>query len=160
MKHVISSFLPIVCIALLSITGVEAQQQSDIESVRAANEAFYEFVSKEDMAQFETLWVHEPYARAIHPVSQQVEKGWKTVQSTFQDIFNRYDNLHSAMPNPQIRIGEKMAWVTGEEEFRATAVSSGEELSATLLGTNVFEKVGERWLLVHHHVSVAATPEN
>jgi len=50
--------------------------------------------------------------------------------------------------------------VTGEEEFRAVRASSGEEISVTLLGTNVFEKMDGQWLLVHHHVSVAAKPQN
>lgn len=110
-------------------------------------------------AGIDALWVHESRVRAIHPLSRQVEKGWETVRSTFQDIVDRYDDLHSAMPAPQIRPSEQMAWVTGEEEFRATIASSGEKISATLLGTSVFEKVGNRWLMVHHHVSVAAAPD-
>lgn len=157
------SFLPITFVSLLVASGTEARQQGDtdgdMEDLRVANEAFYDSISGEDMARIDALWSHEPHVRAIHPVSLQVEKGWETVRSTFQDIVDRYDDIHSAMPVPQIRLGEKVAWVTGEEEFRATSVSSGQEISVTLLGTNVFEKVEDRWLMVHHHVSVAATPD-
>ena len=160
MKIALGSFLSIVCILVLGITSLEAQQQSDIEMVRAANKAFYKFISGENVAQFDKLWAHEPYVRAIHPVSPQVEKGWETVRAGFMAIFERYDNIHSAMPEPQIRVGDNVAWVTGEEEFRAVRASSGEEISVTLLGTNVFEKMDGQWLLVHHHVSVAAKPQN
>ena len=158
MNKVIDSFLLASSILLLSTTGIQAQQQDGMESVKAANQAFYELISKEDMAGFETLWAHAPYVRAIHPVSQQVEKGWETVRATFQDIFDRYDNISVTMPEPQVRVGDKIAWVTGEELMSANDHSSGEAFSVTLLGTNVFEKAGDRWLMVHHHVSVAATP--
>ena len=61
------------------------------------------------------------------------------------------------MPEPHLRVGDDVAWVTGEELFRARR-SSGEAVEAALLATSVFEKSGDMWLMVHHHVSVAAPP--
>jgi hypothetical protein len=33
-----------------------------------------------------------------------------------------------------------------------------EEASETLLGSSVFEKLGDQWLMVHHHVSGLPPP--
>lgn len=159
MKSAIHSFWLSIGILLLGTSSIQAQDQEDEAQVAAANQAFYESISQEDMTWFETLWAHEPYVRAVHPVSLEVEKGWETVRGTFQNVFDWYDNIDVSMPEPQIRLGDRIAWVTGEEAMSAQHHDSGEAFSVTLLGTNVFEKVGERWLMVHHHVSKAATPE-
>jgi ketosteroid isomerase-like protein len=105
----------------------------------------------------EAVWAHEPYVRTIHPTNRHVDAGWQAVRLGWQKLFGAFTEIEVRMPEPHLRVGDELAWVTGEETFRARR-SSGEEVAATLLATSVFEKSGDRWLMVHHHVSVAAPP--
>jgi ketosteroid isomerase-like protein len=144
-------------VAPLGGRNVGAQQGADVPAVTAANRAFYEAVSARDLTRMDALWAHEPYVRAIHPTSQHVHVGWEAVRASWQDLFTAFPEIAGAMPDPQVRVGDKIAWVTGEERFRGRR-NSGEEVSVTLLGTSVFESSGDGWLMVHHHVSVPLRP--
>ena len=137
---------------------VAAQQGADVEEVKAANQAFYDAASARDLAQMDAVWAHEPYVRVIHPTNKRVDAGWEAVRASWQNLFEHYAEISVAMPEPHVRVGDKVAWVTGEEQFRGRR-SSGEEIAATLLGTSVFEQSGEEWLMVHHHVSVPPQPQ-
>jgi ketosteroid isomerase-like protein len=57
----------------------------------------------------------------------------------------------------QLEVGGDLAWVLCTENILSQA---GESLSVTaILATNVFERRGAGWLLVHHHAShVLAAP--
>src|SRR3954447_26570454 len=54
-------------LALFGAHGVRAQQQSDEQQVKAANQAFYEAISAHDLERMDAVWAHEPYVRTIHP---------------------------------------------------------------------------------------------
>ena len=70
---------------------------------------------------------------------------------SWQNLFEGFIEISASMPEPDVRVGDKIAWVTAEEQFLGRR-SSGEEVSATLLGTSVFRARVGRWLMVHHHV--------
>jgi ketosteroid isomerase-like protein len=59
------------------------------------------------------------------------------------------------MPDPVIKIHGTIARVAGLERVRGKT-KSGESFAFTALGTNLYEKHGDRWLIVHHHASKAA----
>ena len=145
-------------LALFGAHGVRAQQQSDEQQVKAANQAFYEAIVAQDLEQMDAVWAHEPYVRTIHPGNMHADAGWEAVRVGWQKLFERFSQIEAGMPEPHLRVGDDVAWVTGEEPFRARR-SSGEVVEATLLATSVFEKSGDRWLMVHHHVSVAPPPK-
>jgi ketosteroid isomerase-like protein len=156
-SHAAEILLLAVAIAALGGRDARAQQEADIEAVEAANRAFYEAASARDLMRMDAVWAHEPYVRAIHPTSQRVEAGWEAVRASWQRLFADFAEISVAMPEPHVRVGEGVAWVAGEERFRGHR-STGEEVSATLLGTSVFESTGGGWLMVHHHVSVPPRP--
>ena len=137
--------------------GVRAQQGADEQAIQATNRAFYEAISAEDLAQLGAVWAHAPYVRAIHPPSMHPDAGWEAVRAGFEKLFASWSEIAAAMPEPDLRLGTDVAWVTGEEQFQARR-PSGEQVSVTLLGTSVFEKVDGAWLMVHYHVSVPPRP--
>jgi ketosteroid isomerase-like protein len=144
-------------LAAFGVHGGRAQPPSDEQAIKAANQAFYAAASARDLAQMEAVWAHEPYVRAIHPTNMHVDAGWEAVRLGWQKLFGSFTEIEVSMPEPDLRVGDDLAWVTGAEAFRARR-SSGEAVVATLLATSVFERSGDRWLMVHHHVSVAARP--
>jgi ketosteroid isomerase-like protein len=158
MDHRTGTLVFAIGLAAFDVHGGRAQPPSDEQAVKAANQAFYTAASARDLVQMEAVWAHEPYVRAIHPMNMHVDAGWEAVRLGWQKLFGAFTEIEVSMPEPSLRVGDEIAWVTGEEPFRARR-SSGEEVSATLLATSVFEKSGDRWLMVHHHVSVAASPK-
>jgi ketosteroid isomerase-like protein len=157
MPRVTSTLVLATAIAVLGGHSVGAQQGTDIEGVKAANQAFYVAASARDLAQMDAVWAHAPHVRAIHPTSPRVDVGWDEVRTGWQNLFGRYIEISVMMPDPHVPVSDTMAWVTGEDRFQARR-NSGEEVSVTLLGTSVFEKSGGTWLMVHHHVSVPPRP--
>ena len=145
-------------IVVLGEQEAGAQRESEIDAVKAANRSFYDAASARDLARMDAVRAHEPYVRAIHPTSARVDAGWEIVRGGFQNLFEQFADISVTMPEPSVQVGENIAWIAGEELFKGRQ-TSGEELAATLLGTNVFERSGDRRLMVHHHVSVAQSPQ-
>lgn len=125
----------------------------DRDQVAAANEAFYAAFSEQDLDRLSELWAHGPQARMIGPRAKAIVEGWESVHADWKDVFGAYKQIALTMPTPQVRAGSSVAWVVGTEEVEGTR-SSGEEFRASVMATNVFEKVDGRWLMVHHHVSL------
>lgn len=141
-------------LVLLGAGGGRARQQDDAAGVAAANRPLH----AGDLARIDQVWAHGPYVRAIHPTNLHVDAGWEAGRAGWERLFANFPAIDAAMPEPQIRVGQGTAWVTGAEQFRGRR-PSGEEVAATLPGTSVFEQVDGRWLMVHHHVSVPFRPK-
>ena len=56
---------------------------------------------------------------------------------------------------PAIKVDGTIARVAALEKV-PRKMRNGESFAFTALGTNVCEKRGDRWLIVHHHASKAA----
>ena len=59
------------------------------------------------------------------------------------------------MANPAIKINGAIGRVVGLEKVRGKT-KDGQDFAFTALGTNIYEKRGDKWLMVHHHASKAA----
>jgi ketosteroid isomerase-like protein len=159
MAHATGALVLAIGFVVVAGNGAGAQEAApDMAGVEAANQAFYEAASARDLARMDAIWAHEPYVTAIHPANQNVDTGWGAVRAGWEKLFGNFTEISVAMPDPQIRVGNEVAWVTGQEQFRGRP-SAGEEVSVTLLGTSVFEKSGGQWLMVHHHVSAPPPPQ-
>ena len=132
-------------------------KHAEIEKVKAANQAFYEALSGRDMKRVDQIWSHEPHVSAIHPVSQAVLSGWEAVRKSWEEPLARFEQLAISMKDAQVRVDHNVTWIVGPEQIQARRVG-GEVVTRTALATNVFEKQGGNWLLVHHHGSSPPTP--
>jgi ketosteroid isomerase-like protein len=61
------------------------------------------------------------------------------------------------MKDAQVRLGQDVAWIVGHEHIQGRR-PGGEVVTTPSLATNVFEKQGDNWLMVHHHGSRPPTP--
>ena len=59
------------------------------------------------------------------------------------------------MTNPAIKVHGTIARVAGLESV-CGKMKNGETFAFIALGTNVYEKREDKWLIVHHHASKAA----
>lgn len=133
-----------------------AQQPADIEAIKAANTAFYVAISARDVKAMEGLWANKPYVINIGPVSKSIAVGYEDAVSKYYT--NNFNNVFSAVSasmtsTSQIQTDGKLAWVVGTENAKLT-FKTGEVREFVTFTTNVFEKDGDRWLMVSHQAGI------
>jgi ketosteroid isomerase-like protein len=139
-------------ILMFGAAGLHAQQKTESEAVLAANHEFDKALSTRDVGAMDKAWAHEPYVIAIHPVSNAPLVGWEAVRKSWEQIFDRWAEISVSMKDPQVRVGQDVAWVFGVEILQGK-LKSGEAVRSTAFATNVFEKRDGRWSMVLHTAS-------
>lgn len=142
-------------LGLTESPSIKAQQTTDAQQVRAANQAFYDAYSGRNMVLMEKIWAKKPYSSAVRPGGRTILTGWGAIEENFSRLFSRFTQLTVRMEDATVRVGPQTAWVVGEEKFRGLQRKVDSEVTITVLVTNVFEKQDGRWLMVHHHGTTA-----
>jgi ketosteroid isomerase-like protein len=140
-------------VALLAGDGI-AQQRSDSDNVIAAVDAFHAALSNLDIGKMQNVWAQEPYVVLINPRDKAPAIGWDAVKKDWQEgVFGFWAELKlSPKQAPQIHINQGMASTTGVVGVEGKD-KRGQALSFTIIETQVYEKRGDRWLMVSHHAS-------
>src|SRR6516164_801327 len=129
---------------------------SQENAVRAANEAFYQALSAGSIEGISAACAHDSDVTALHETSTEVAVGWQAVLASWKAVpFESFGELSCVMTNPAVKVHGSIARVAGLERVRGK-MKSGEPFAFTALGTNVYELLGDKWLIVHHHASKAA----
>jgi len=139
------------------MTGmVFAQEPADIDAVQAANTAFYAALSARDAKAMEGLWANKPYVVNIGPVSKTIAVGYPdAVTKYFANAFNNvFSEVNASMTSTaQIQTDGKLAWIVGTENAKLKT-KAGEVREFVTFTTNIFEKDGNRWLMVSHQAAI------
>jgi ketosteroid isomerase-like protein len=142
-------------VALLAGDGIGyAQQGSDSDNVKAAIDAFHAALSNLDIGKMQNVWAQEPYVVLVNPRDRAPAIGWDAVKKDWQDaVFGFWAEL-KLLPKqaPQIHINQGMASTTGVTGVEGKT-KSGQPLNFTIIETQVYEKRGDRWLMISHHAS-------
>ena len=143
------------CIALVAGSAF-AQQASDIDNVKAVNQAFYTALSARDAKAMGGLWPNKPYVTNIGPVSKVIAVGYEDAVSKYWEnaFTNVFSEVNASMTSTaQIQTDGKVAWVVGTESAKLKT-KAGEARAFDTFATNIYEKVGDRWLMVSHHAGI------
>jgi ketosteroid isomerase-like protein len=142
---------------LALISGLAlAQQPADIDAIKSANTAFYAALSARDVKAMEGLWANKPYVVNIGPVSKTITIGYEdAVTRYFANNFNNvFSEVSASMTSiAQIQTDGKLAWVVGTENARLKT-KAGEVREFVTFTTNIYEKDGDRWLMVSHQAAM------
>ena len=133
-----------------------AQAPADIDAVKAANASFYAALSARDAKAMGALWADKPYVVNIGPRSKTVAVGYEeAVTKYWTNAFtNVFSEISATMTTTsQVQTDGKLAWVVGVEAATLKQKSDGTVVKFDNLATNVFEKVGDKWLMVSHHAA-------
>ena len=141
----------LVLLCTLLIGGVAAEQSSEIDAVKAANQAFYSAFSARDVAAMQKVWSSNADIQNIGPTNKSVTVGWDKMGKGFEGLFDTFPELNASM-EPQIKIVGVVAWATGIEQVQRKD-KAGVSSSARNLVTNIFQNQDGHWLMVHHHAS-------
>ncbi|MEA5595127.1 nuclear transport factor 2 family protein [Rivularia sp. UHCC 0363] len=118
--------------------------------VLAANEAFYRAFEKKDIDAMSQVWSQGTSSLCVHP-GWSILRGWKQVSDSWVNIFKNtpYIEINTDIISTEIR-GD-IAYIVLVENVMQ--VIKGSRVEAESLATNVFELLGGKWYLVHHHGS-------
>lgn len=121
-----------------------------IEDVTNANQRFYEAFESLDIGKMDEVWAHVDYVTCIHP-GWALRTGWPEIRDSWVLIFNNTFSMKFRLTDLQIQMAGDVAWVICVENI--TSQQSDEPQQAKVLATNLFERIGDEWLMIHHHGS-------
>nr|PZN73723.1 MAG: hypothetical protein DIU57_19770 [Pseudomonadota bacterium] len=98
---------------LLAATEISnAQTTSDLDAVRAANQAYYEALSARDIGAMEKVWSQsDDDVNVAPPIRPAAHVGWPAIKKQYETFWATLDELTVSMENPTIRIEEKEAGI-------------------------------------------------
>ena len=121
-----------------------------IEAVTKANQKFYDAFESLDIAKMDERWAHQEYVTCIHP-GWTIRSGWPAVRDSWVLIFNNTFSMKFELTDVMVQVAGDMAWVICVENL--TTQQSDEPQHAKVLATNLYELIGDEWLMLHHHGS-------
>lgn len=123
----------------------------ELTRVEEANLAFYEAFHKRDIERMSQVWSRSPHARCVHP-GWELVIGWSDIRQSWVDIFRTIQEIDFRLEDIHIEVSGRTAWVNLVAHVQVTT-DEGDAFQATVLTTNIFEEIEDRWLLVLHHSS-------
>jgi ketosteroid isomerase-like protein len=129
-----------------------AEQAGDVAGVAAASKAFYEaLVVIDDGSAMASVWAQTPYVTYVGPRSTSVIVGWEAQKNYWAEFNKAFAQRSVKLIDAQVRVVGNLAWEIGTESGLAQ-MKDGNSRKVDWIVTNVYEKIGSRWLVVSHHV--------
>ena len=129
-----------------------AQQEADVEGVKAASKAFYTALAKLDGGEaMEKLWAHTPYVTYVGPRGKSIIVGWDAQKKYWEATDKLFSSRNVTLTDQHIHANGNLAWEMGQENG-TLKMKDGKDDKADYIVTNVYEKIDGRWLMVSHHV--------
>lgn len=125
-------------------------------AVAAANLAFYRALEARSLSAMDLVWSHGEISSCVHPGWHRLD-GWEEIRRSFQNIFASSRPWTVACAEVRVEVAGEFAWVRCVELIQPFGSSPSDE-PARMQATNVFQREGSEWCMVHHHSS--ASPED
>jgi ketosteroid isomerase-like protein len=133
-------------------SGAIAQESPDIDGVKAASNAFYTALDVlDDGTAMAGVWAQTAYVTYVGPQSKLIIVGWDAQKKYWADFNKRFSKRNVSLIDVHIHVNGNLAWEIGAETGQAF-MADGTTRKIDWLVTNVYEKIGGRWLIVSHHV--------
>ncbi|HIK56595.1 MAG TPA: nuclear transport factor 2 family protein [Synechococcales cyanobacterium M55_K2018_004] len=123
---------------------------SDTQSILDTNRAFYRAFERRDLEAMSAVWSKGTGSLCIHP-GRGVLIGWEEIHDSWHQIFKNTDYLEIETDIKSTEVIGNLAYIVLVETL--FQVVRGRRMQAQSMATNVFEKMGTSWYLVHHHGS-------
>lgn len=120
------------------------------KAVLAANDAFYRAFEKKDIDKMTALWSQGINTACIHP-GRSALRGSDKIRKSWEAIFQNTAYLEIDTEIITTEISGDLAYVLLIE--KVLQVTPGRKMKAQSMATNIFERMGGNWYLIHHHGS-------
>lgn len=119
-----------------------------------ANAAFYRAFEKKDMDAMERVCSKGASCLCAHPGREPI-RGWDAIRQSWVRIFRGTQYLEIDLDSVWAEVSGDWGCVVVVETVMQ--VSGRRRIQARSLATNLFEYMGGRWYLIHHHGSPLAS---
>jgi ketosteroid isomerase-like protein len=121
-----------------------------VREVLEANQRFYRALNALDLEAMEGLWSHGGFVRCVHP-GWELIVGWEAVRASWEGIFRASaESPHTVeAADAAVRAVSGLGWVSCIERIQMRG-----RPASLAVATNLFEREGERWLMILHHASL------
>lgn len=123
----------------------------ELERVEETNLRFYEAFTELDIDRMAGIWSPSPYTRCVHP-GWELVVGWADIRQSWLEIFRSLEAIEFTLQDVHVEVSGNTAYVNliayvhiepqDESPFMATVVT-----------TNIWEKIDDDWRLMLHHSS-------
>jgi hypothetical protein len=114
-----------------------------------AERAFYRAFVDRDLTAMRAVWIDAPAAACVHPGGGLL-LGIEAIMASWRDIFSGTSAPRIRVIPVQTRIDRNIAVHIVEEHIE----SADQDRAATVIATNIFERVEQGWLMRLHHASL------
>jgi ketosteroid isomerase-like protein len=136
---------------------MELAAMSDSEALAEANRAFYQAFEALDIEKMESVWLRDAKIVCIHPGWRRLT-GWGPIMESWERIFDGVFEMKFELRDLHIIAGRDLGVVVTEENLTQRGYDG--TMRTQVLATNVYERVGNKWLMVLHHGSPVVQPAN
>jgi ketosteroid isomerase-like protein len=126
--------------------------RSEEDEVREANAAFYKAFESLDVSRMAEVWLRAGHVRCVHPGGELLT-GYDAVLRGWEEIFSHTVSIRFEVSQVSVHLRGDLAWVTAQETVQISAHTGFSR--GVMIATNVFERDGGLWRIVHHHAAPA-----
>lgn len=126
---------------------------TDLDAVLEANRNFYRAFESLEIERMEQVWLQAAHIICIHPGWRRLN-GWGPIMQSWENIFDSVFQMRFELTDEQVLVRAPMAIVTVQENLTQRGYDGTSR--TVVLATNVFERVGNKWMMVLHHGSPVA----
>ena len=123
---------------------------SEKQELLLANEAFYRCFEKKSIETLSEICSQGAATTCIHP-GRKALKGWENIRTSWFQIFKNTNYLEIETEILSAEVSGNLGYVILIEKL--FQVVRGQKMEAQSMATNIFEYMGGKWYLIHHHGS-------
>ena len=128
---------------------------SNEDEVRTASKQFYAGLNSMlngDSGPLSDIWSHDEAVTTMHPIGGR-EIGWTAVKGPWEQVAKLASKGGVELKEQVIRVVGDLAYEVGFEHGKCTL--AGEPITIDHRVTNVYQKQGGVWKIVHHHTDIS-----
>lgn len=120
------------------------------QDILAANQAFYRSFEKMDIEAMAKVWSKGTSCICIHP-GREALRGWDKIRDSWDLIFQNTSRIEIKTTVITTEVNDDLAYTILIENL--VQVVADRPVEVQTIATNIFERMGSGWYLVHRHSS-------
>ena len=129
-----------------------AGNKISLTEILKSNGKFYHAFEVLSIEMMDNLWKHDESIICVHP-GWDLLVGWLAIRESWVTIFQNTEMISFNITNTRVRIFDNgdIGVVVCQENIKSSVNRQQAEIG--VIGTNIFERYENRWLLIHHQGS-------